>query len=62
MQHPDYYELPDETPINDIAIIQVETPFEFGDNVQPVELTNIEPNSGDTAFISGWGYLRVSKR
>lgn len=44
---------------NDVALIEINTPFEFGKLVQPVPLpelhTKIATNS--TAVVSGWGRL-----
>ncbi len=53
IKHPDY-----DGVFNDIALIRVQTPFVFTDDVRPVcppEADNLYVN--ETAVISGWGSI-----
>lgn len=59
--HPEYYESNDTVPHNDIAILEVDTPFQFNEKTQQIDITDAEPKGGEIAFLSGWGALRVRK-
>jgi len=42
---------------DDIALIELEDTVEFGDNIQPICLPEIDEDfSGQMGFVSGWGY------
>ncbi|XP_011205130.2 serine protease SP24D [Bactrocera dorsalis] len=47
--HPDYYY------DNDIAVLELSTPFNYSDVVRPIPLANIEAPAGEEVTISGWG-------
>ncbi|KAJ9593665.1 hypothetical protein L9F63_014790, partial [Diploptera punctata] len=40
---------------NDVAVIKVREPFEFGRTVQPIPLTNYPKVPGGIVTVSGWG-------
>ncbi|KAJ9588002.1 hypothetical protein L9F63_028189 [Diploptera punctata] len=39
----------------DICLIRVTTPLEFNSQVQPIPMSTLEPNPGDTGIVTGWG-------
>ncbi|XP_046748453.1 trypsin-7-like [Diprion similis] len=41
----------------DMGIIEIDGEFEFGDNVQPVSLPDVEPSAGTNGNVTGWGAL-----
>ena len=42
----------------DIAVLQLETPFEFDAFVFPACLPNYPPRPGQACFASGWGHTK----
>ncbi|XP_076752173.1 uncharacterized protein LOC143424158 [Xylocopa sonorina] len=52
--HPDYI---DNGFINDIAMLRLEEPVIFSDYVRPICLPQLEPKSGTTCTVTGWGQL-----
>jgi len=55
VQHPSYNP---RTLDNDIALIKVNRPIMFNNNVQPVCLTPSEFRAGSNCYITGWGKIR----
>lgn len=43
----------------DIAFVTVKEPFQFGENVQAINITASEPAAAEDALVSGWGVLHV---
>ncbi|XP_022119534.2 chymotrypsin-2-like [Pieris rapae] len=41
--------------INDIALLQVSKPMEFGDKVQAIDLPEKDTETGANVMVSGWG-------
>lgn len=47
---------------NDIALVELEEPVTFDDNVQPICLPSEDDDfTGQNAYVSGWGYTEYSK-
>ncbi|XP_050332589.1 serine protease SP24D-like [Bactrocera neohumeralis] len=46
--------------LNDIALLELEKPLVFTENIQPIELAEEEVPSGEDVIISGWGRLSTS--
>lgn len=44
---------------NDIALVQVNTPFTFTDLVQPIQISSIDIGGQVPAVVSGWGFTEV---
>ena len=51
VMHPDYDSL---THQNDICLLTLESPFEFNENVDRIQLDNDQPSNGDICKVSGW--------
>ncbi|XP_036319392.1 serine protease SP24D-like [Rhagoletis pomonella] len=43
--------------LNDVAVLELEQPLVFTDNIQPIELADEEVPVGEDVIISGWGRL-----
>ncbi|TMW40239.1 hypothetical protein DOY81_008652 [Sarcophaga bullata] len=43
--------------LNDVALLEVETPIIWTKNVQPIEMADTEVPSGADVIVSGWGRL-----
>ncbi|KAM7348081.1 serine protease SP24D-like [Cochliomyia hominivorax] len=44
--------------LNDVALLRVEEPIIFSDNIQPISLATTEVPVGEKVVISGWGRLK----
>lgn len=49
-----------ENVTHDIAVIRVDGPIQFSDNVQPIQYSTKEVGKGENLQVSGWGLLKVS--
>ncbi|CAB3379988.1 Hypothetical predicted protein [Cloeon dipterum] len=53
--HPDYDISSQKVQANDIAVWEVESPFIWSENIQPVEIANSRVQDGWLMTVSGWG-------
>lgn len=44
--------------LNDVALLRVEKPFIWSDNIKPIPLATTEVPSGQEVIISGWGRIK----
>ncbi|XP_036232199.1 serine protease SP24D-like [Bactrocera oleae] len=42
---------------NDIALLQLETPFDYSDAIQPIRVADWDVPAGESVIISGWGRI-----
>lgn len=47
--------------LNDIALIQTQSPIEFNERVQPIKFTSTPVLPGALLQITGWGTLKVGQ-
>lgn len=56
--HPEF-DMTDQYITHDIAFARVKEPFQFSEFVQPIKIAEKEPEDGEIALISGWGFSKV---
>ncbi|XP_049310885.1 serine protease SP24D isoform X3 [Bactrocera dorsalis] len=42
---------------NDIALLELKTPFDYSDVIKPIAVTSWEVPAGETVVVSGWGRI-----
>uniref|UniRef100_A0A1I8P6L5 Peptidase S1 domain-containing protein n=1 Tax=Stomoxys calcitrans TaxID=35570 RepID=A0A1I8P6L5_STOCA len=43
--------------LNDLALLELEQPLQWTDNIKPIEMADTEVPSGEDVIVSGWGRL-----
>uniref|UniRef100_A0A0K8U836 Serine protease SP24D n=1 Tax=Bactrocera latifrons TaxID=174628 RepID=A0A0K8U836_BACLA len=46
--------------LHDLAVLTLETPLIYSNNIQPIPLASAEVPTGDNVIISGWGYTATN--
>jgi trypsin len=53
--HPEYVELNN----SDVAVCRIQTPFTFGENISPIQLSTDYVGGGENCTLTGWGYTTM---
>ncbi|RKP33308.1 trypsin-like cysteine/serine peptidase domain-containing protein, partial [Dimargaris cristalligena] len=58
--HPDYYM--EDVPVNDIALIKLETPLVYSAKIQPIKIYTGTIKDNDSSRVIGWGKTQENQK